>query len=55
MQPEAFAEIEIRRAENAAPAVGAPVSDPARSDATPEPVLSQAPEAGETPESPRQS
>ncbi|MGD0087904.1 MAG: hypothetical protein ABSC24_12350, partial [Verrucomicrobiota bacterium] len=55
VQPEAFAEIEIRRAENAAPAAGAPGTDPARNDATPEPVLSQAPETGEAPESPRQS
>ena len=33
VQPEAFAEIEIRRAENATPAAGAPGTDPARSDA----------------------
>jgi segregation and condensation protein A len=32
VQPEAFAEIEIRRAENAAPVAGAPGTDPARND-----------------------
>jgi segregation and condensation protein A len=55
VQPEAFAEIEIRRAENAVQAAGTPVSDPAPSDVAPEPVLNQAPETSGAPELPRQS
>jgi len=50
-----FGQIEIRRAENAAPAPGTPVSDPAPGDIAPEPVLNQAPETSGAAEPPRQS
>jgi len=54
-QGEEFGEIEIRRAENSGPAAGAPGTDPARNDVTPEPALSQTPKVGGTPGPPRQS
>jgi segregation and condensation protein A len=54
VQPEAFAEIEIRRAETVQ-AGGTPVPDPARNDVRPEPVLNQTPETSGITEPPRQS
>jgi segregation and condensation protein A len=55
VQPEPFAEIEIRRAENSALAVGAPVSDPARSETASQAVVSQTAGTGAVAEPPRQS
>jgi chromatin segregation and condensation protein Rec8/ScpA/Scc1 (kleisin family) len=55
VQPEAFAEIEIRRAENVASATGTPVPDPAQNETAAQPVATQAVETGPVTESPRQS
>ncbi len=55
VQPEAFAEIEIRRAETAAPAAGTPGIDPAQSETAAQPVATQTVETDPVTESPRQS
>ena len=55
VQPEPFAEIEIRRAENSAPAAGTPVSDPAQVAAAPQQTASQTTEISPAPESAPQS
>jgi segregation and condensation protein A len=55
VQPEPFAEIEIRRAENPVFPIGTPTSDPAQIEAVPQPTTGQTAEIGTAPESPPQS